>query len=54
MSAALTNEDTCLDEIESEPEGPVKKKVVEVVTNTRKFTSIALAFVNYYAKNGLP
>ncbi|KAI9126200.1 hypothetical protein K1719_002621 [Acacia pycnantha] len=54
MSAVLTNEDTCLDEFQEEPEGPVKKEVVDLVTEAKKFTSIALAFVNHYAKNGSP
>ncbi|XP_054823123.1 pectinesterase inhibitor 7-like [Prosopis cineraria] len=54
MSAALTNEDTCTDEFQDEPEGPVKNKVVDGVAKANKFTSIALAFVNYYAKKGSP
>ncbi|XP_028759051.1 pectinesterase inhibitor 10 [Neltuma alba] len=54
MSAALTNEETCTDEFQDEPEGPVKKKVMDSVTEAKKFTSIALAFVNYYAQKGSP
>ncbi|KAK4263994.1 hypothetical protein QN277_029337 [Acacia crassicarpa] len=53
MSAALTNEDTCIDGFEEEPKDLVKK-VVDIVTEAEKFTSIALAFVNYYAKKGSP
>ncbi|KAI9126196.1 hypothetical protein K1719_002617 [Acacia pycnantha] len=54
MSAALTNEDTCIDGFEEEPKDLVKKKVVDIVTEAEKFTSIALAFVNYYANKGSP
>ncbi|XP_043700223.1 pectinesterase inhibitor 10-like [Telopea speciosissima] len=46
MSAALTNQDTCADElIES-----VKSDVQDRVLNGKKLTSIALAFINKFAQ----
>ena len=52
MSAAYTNEDTCMDEILEDPDGPVKKEMKDLVTEAEKFTGIALSLVGYYAKNG--
>ncbi|XP_010266694.1 PREDICTED: 21 kDa protein-like [Nelumbo nucifera] len=48
MSAALTNEDTCTDEFEDVPDGPVKSDVCNRVEYATKFTSNALALVNSY------
>ncbi|KAK8614000.1 hypothetical protein V6N13_122379 [Hibiscus sabdariffa] len=50
VSAALTDEDTCMDGFsETAIEGDVKDKVRTVVEKVEHLTSISLAFVNRYA-----
>ncbi|XP_054801544.1 pectinesterase inhibitor 7-like [Prosopis cineraria] len=49
LSGAMTNEMTCTDEFE--PDGPVKKEVVDRVTYAFEFTGIALSLVTYYANH---
>ncbi|XP_022772774.1 21 kDa protein-like [Durio zibethinus] len=50
VSAALTNEDTCMDGFsESATDGDVKATVGSVIEKVESLTSIALALVNRYA-----
>ncbi|XP_065856951.1 pectinesterase inhibitor 10-like [Euphorbia lathyris] len=49
MSAALTDEDTCVDGFKNVPNGPVKKDVINRTAEVEKFNSIALAMINLYA-----
>ncbi|RAL49981.1 hypothetical protein DM860_017482 [Cuscuta australis] len=49
MSAAETNEDTCLDGFESVADGPLKTDVCDRVGKVVRLTSNALALVNYFA-----
>ncbi|KAK1419870.1 hypothetical protein QVD17_29276 [Tagetes erecta] len=48
MSAALTNEDTCIDGFD-DVEGDVKREVCDLVVVVKEVTSNALALVNSYA-----
>ncbi|XVE65022.1 hypothetical protein DITRI_Ditri07aG0148300 [Diplodiscus trichospermus] len=50
VSAALTNEDTCMDGFSESPiDGDVKATVRSVIEKVAHLTSISLAFVNRYA-----
>ncbi|KAI3696286.1 hypothetical protein L1987_79298 [Smallanthus sonchifolius] len=49
MSAALTNEDTCVDGFEDVVDGHVKAEVCDRVVAVKEVTSNALALVNSYA-----
>ncbi|KAI3816592.1 hypothetical protein L1987_16294 [Smallanthus sonchifolius] len=49
MSAALTNEDTCVDGFEDVADSDVKAKVRDRVVAVKEVTSNALALVNSYA-----
>ncbi|KAK1302269.1 hypothetical protein QJS10_CPB12g01557 [Acorus calamus] len=49
MSAALTNEDTCVDGFAAAPEGEVKKDVTVRAVKVKKVTSVALSLVNSLA-----
>ncbi|KAI9079048.1 hypothetical protein K1719_039000 [Acacia pycnantha] len=49
VSAAMTNQDTCMDEFLEEPDGPVKKKALDLLAEAKTFTGIAMAFVDYYS-----
>ncbi|KAE8712849.1 Cytochrome P450, family 88, subfamily A, polypeptide 3 isoform 1 [Hibiscus syriacus] len=50
VSAALTDEDTCMDGFsENEMDGDVKATVTTTIENVAQLTSISLAFVNQYA-----
>ncbi|KAL3635958.1 hypothetical protein CASFOL_020505 [Castilleja foliolosa] len=46
MSAALTNEDTCVDGLEEVADGPMKADVSDRTVNVKEVTSNALALVN--------
>ncbi|KAL8112283.1 hypothetical protein AgCh_019838 [Apium graveolens] len=48
MSAALTNEDTCIDGFEEVNDGPMKKDVCDRTVKVKQVTSNALALVNSY------
>ncbi|EYU33115.1 hypothetical protein ABFS82_12G064500 [Erythranthe guttata] len=48
MSAALTNEDTCVDGFEDVSEGPVKMDVCDRTMRVKEVTSNALALVNSF------
>ncbi|KAL2233292.1 21 kDa protein-like [Sesamum indicum] len=48
MSAALTNEDTCVDGFEDVGDGPVKMDVCDRTVKVKEVTSNALALVNSY------
>ncbi|KAK1278878.1 hypothetical protein QJS04_geneDACA017154 [Acorus gramineus] len=54
MSAALTNEDTCVDGFAAAPEGEVKKDVTVRVVKVKKMTSVALSLVNSLADKIVP
>ncbi|KAL1219502.1 Pectinesterase inhibitor 11 [Cardamine amara subsp. amara] len=55
MSAALTDEDTCMDGFEDLEEGGViKTTVCDRLEEVKRLTSNALALVNTYANNGAP
>ncbi|KAK4423409.1 hypothetical protein Salat_1923700 [Sesamum alatum] len=49
MSAALTNEDTCVDGFDDVGDGPVKMDVYNRTVKVKEVTSNALALVNSYA-----
>lgn len=48
MSAALTNEDTCVDGFEDVEDGPVKVEVCDRAVKVKELTSSALALVNSF------
>ncbi|KAL0296603.1 UNVERIFIED_CONTAM: Pectinesterase inhibitor 3 [Sesamum radiatum] len=54
MSAALTNEDTCVDGFQDVADGPVKMDVCDRTVKVKEVTSNALALVNSYAKVMVP
>ncbi|XP_061344957.1 21 kDa protein-like [Gastrolobium bilobum] len=54
MSAAITNEGTCMDGLNDVSEGPVKTDVSRRVTKVKKITSNALALANSYSNKGMP
>ncbi|KAK4259660.1 hypothetical protein QN277_005970 [Acacia crassicarpa] len=54
MSGAITYQDTCKEEFLEEPDGPVKKKALNLLTEAENFADIALAFVHYYSKKASP
>ncbi|XP_061344960.1 21 kDa protein-like [Gastrolobium bilobum] len=54
MSAAITNEETCMDGLNDVSEGPVKTDVSRRVTKVKKITSNALALANSYSNKGMP
>ncbi|KAK4275942.1 hypothetical protein QN277_018952 [Acacia crassicarpa] len=54
MAAAMTNQDTCMNDFLEEPDGPVKKKALDLLTEAKTFTGIATAFVYYYSKEASP
>ncbi|KAI9096378.1 hypothetical protein K1719_026097 [Acacia pycnantha] len=54
MSAAMTNQDTCMDEFLEEPHGPVKKRALDLLAEAKTFTGIAMAFVDCYSDKGSP
>ncbi|KAI9096295.1 hypothetical protein K1719_026014 [Acacia pycnantha] len=54
MAAAMTNQDTCMDDFLEEPNGPVKKKALDLLKKAKTFTAIATAFVDYYSKKTWP
>ncbi|XP_047309189.1 21 kDa protein-like [Impatiens glandulifera] len=54
MSAALTNEDTCIDGFEDVEDGEMKLDVCYRTIKVKEVTSNALALVNSYADKVLP
>ncbi|XP_061349278.1 21 kDa protein-like [Gastrolobium bilobum] len=54
MSAALTNEGTCMDGFNDVSDGLVKTDVSRRVTKVKKITSNALALANSYSNKGMP
>nr|GMD13703.1 21 kDa protein-like [Ipomoea batatas] len=49
MSAAETNEDTCVDGFDDVAEGPLKSDVYDGIVKVKQVTSNALALVNAFA-----
>ncbi|KAF6144640.1 hypothetical protein GIB67_006132 [Kingdonia uniflora] len=47
MSAALTNDETCLDGLNVVEEGPLKQGIVKRAMLIKKYTSISLMLVNF-------
>ncbi|KAI9096387.1 hypothetical protein K1719_026106 [Acacia pycnantha] len=54
MAAAMSNQDNCMDHFSEEPDGPVKKKALDLLTEAETFAGIATAFVYYYSKKASP
>lgn len=48
MSAALTNEDTCVDGLDDVEEGPIKADVSDRILKVKEVTSNALSLVNLF------